>query len=317
MLPSISGNRVATIRRRSAPICPVEIHVPTTVGIRANRCIRPGYASTACRLVAPVDAGIRVASVTPLTVRWRIDVPVLFQRPADLRLAKFLLLRKILARIVRLSVLGYKLRRFHIVRFPIEIENLIVGTQKILGVPMAFQAPCHAVRLGQIHRRHMINGAVATETTNAAIHVRRVIVINVIDGAIDPHPLHRVTRFPARPHRLQFRIIFLHLCMAIHAGLGVRHIRLGRHFHKAVAIPAIHSQLRDVDVMRKGHRLDRFVTNLCVLWRRIIPSRCGQSTDRNDAADHQFERYPVGPAWKEVGHGMSGKCGSAGHHQPP
>jgi hypothetical protein len=30
-------------------------------------------------------------------------------------------------------------------------------------VPMAFEAPRHAVRLGQIHRRHMIDGAVVTE----------------------------------------------------------------------------------------------------------------------------------------------------------
>ena len=213
--------------------------------------------------------------------------------------------------------LRHKFRWFHIVRFPIEVENLIVGPQKIFGVPMAFQAPRHAMRLGQIHRRHMIDRTVATETTDAAVHVSRVIVINVVDGAIDPYPLHRVTRFPARPHRLQFRIIFLHLCMAIHAGLGVRHIGLGRHFHKAVTVAAIHSQLRNVDVVRKRHRLDRFIANLCVLWRRVIPGRRAQSADRNDAADHQFQRYPVGPAWKEVGHGISRKCGSGGHHQPP
>ncbi len=151
---------------------------------------------------------------------------------------------------------------------------------------MAIEAPRHAMRFGQIHRRHMIDGAVATETTNAAIHVRRVIVINVIDGTIDPHPLHRVTGFPTRPHRLQFRIVFLHLCMAIHAGLSVRHIGLCRHFHKAVTIATIHSQLRNVDVVRERHWLDRFVANLRVLWRRVIPGRCGQSTDRNDAADH-------------------------------
>ena len=100
------------------------------------------------RLVAPVDAGIRVSSVAPLTVRRRIDVPALFQRPADLCLAEFLLLRKILARILRLSVFRNKFRRFHIVRFPIEIENLIFRPQKIFRVPMAFEAPRHAVRLG-------------------------------------------------------------------------------------------------------------------------------------------------------------------------
>ena len=163
----------------------------------------------------------------------------------------------------------------------------------------------------------MIDGAVTTETTDAAVHVRRVIVINVIDSAIDPYPLHWVTRFPTRPHRLQFRIILLHLRMTVHARLGVRHVGLCRHFHKAVTIAAIHSQLRHMNVVRKRHRLNRFVADLCVLWRHVIPGCRGQSTDRNDTADHQFERYPVGPAWKEVGHGISRKCGSAGQHQPP
>src|SRR5207237_8037690 len=87
---------------------------------------------------------------------------------------------------IRLLSLRQTYLLFHIARFPIEIENLIVGPKKILGVPMAIEAPGHAMRLGQIDRRHMVDGAVATETTNAAIHVCRMIVINVIDGAVDP-----------------------------------------------------------------------------------------------------------------------------------
>ena len=105
--------------------------------------------------------------------------------------------------------------------------------------------------------------------------------------------------------------------MAIHAGLSVRHIGLGRHFNKAVAIAAIHSQLSHVDVVRKRHWLDRFVADLCVLRRCVIPGCRRQSADCNDAADYQFERYPISPAWKEVGHGISRKCGSAGQRQPP
>jgi len=38
-----------------------------------------------------------------------------------------------------------------------------------------------------------------------------------------------------------------------------------------------------VDVVRKRHWLDRFVANFCVLWRRVIPGRRAQSTDRNTA----------------------------------
>ena len=107
---------------------------------------------------------------------------------------------------LRLPVLRDKLRRFHIVRFPIEIENLIVRPQKILGVPMAIEAPRHAVRLGRCeHRRHMIDRAVATETAYAPVHMRRVVVINVIDRAIEPHPLDGLPALPALLYRLQLR----------------------------------------------------------------------------------------------------------------
>lgn len=194
---------------------------------------------------------------------------------------------------MRLPVHRHKFRRFHIVRFPIQVENLIFGPQKILGMPMAIETPRHAMRFRKIHGRHMIDRTVTTEATNAAVHVRRVIVINVIDSAIDPYPFHRVACFPARPNRLQFRIIFLYLCVAIHAGLGVRHVGLGRHFHKAVTIATIHSQLRDVYIVRKRHRLDRLIADLRVLRRRIIPGRRRQSTGGNDATDQQFDRYPV------------------------
>ena len=217
---------------------------------------------------------------------------------------------------MRLSVLRHKLRRFHIVWFPIKIENLILRPQKIRRISVALEAPRHAMGLRQVYRRHMIDRAVTTETANAAVHVRRVIVVNVIDSAIDPHPLDRVLRFPALPHRFQLRIIFLYLRVAIHAGLSVRHIGMRRHFDKAVTIAAIHSQLGHMDVVWKRDWLDWFVTNFRVLRRPIIPGRRRQTTDHNDGTEEQFKRYPVGPAWKEVGHGKSGKRGAAGQNPP-
>src|SRR5437867_6513780 len=141
------------------------------------------------------------SSVAPLAICWRSNLPALFQRLADLRLGELLLLRKIFARVARLTVLGDKLRRLNVLRFPIEIENLIIRPQIILGVPMAIQAPRHAVWLGDINHRHVIDGSVATETADAPIHVRRVVVINVIDRAIEPYPLDWLTAFPALLHR--------------------------------------------------------------------------------------------------------------------
>ena len=156
--------------------------------------------------------------------------------------------------------------------------------------------------LAMIHCRHVIDWTVTTETADASVHMRRVIVINVIDRAMDPHPIDRLPAIPALPHRLKFRIVFLHLRMAIHAGLRVWHIRLRCHLHKAVTIPAIHSELRDVNIVRKRHWLDRLVADFRVFWRRVIPRRCGQSADDHNAADQELERQPIRPAWKKICH---------------
>src|SRR4029077_1450087 len=174
------------------------------------------------------------SSVAPLAICWRRNLPALFQRLADLGLGELLLLRKIFTRVARLTKLRDKLRRLNVLRFPIEIENLIVRPQIIFGVPMAIQAPRHAVGLGDVNHRHVIDRAVATETADAPVHVRRVVVINVIDCAIKPHPLYGLTALPALLDRLQLGIVFCHLRMAIHACRSVGYVRLRGHFRRAI-----------------------------------------------------------------------------------
>ncbi len=243
------------------------------------------------------------SSVAPLAISWWSNLPALFQRLADLGLAELLLLRKIFTRVAWLTVFRDKLRRLNVLRFPIEIENLIVRPQIILGVAMAIQTPRHAVGLGDVNRRHVTDWSVATETADAPIHVRRVVVINVIDRAIQPHPLDWFTAFPALLHRLQLGIVFCHLRMAVHACRCVGHVRVRGHFHETVTIPAIHPQLGYVNIVRKRHRLDRLISNFCVLRCGVIPCGPSQSTCNYNQADEQLDRYPIRPAWKEIGHG--------------
>ena len=111
------------------------------------------------------------SSVAPLAICWRSNLPALFQRLADLGLGELLLLRKIFTCVTWLTVLRDKLRRLNVLRFPIEIENLIVRPQIIFGVPMAIQAPRHAVGLGDVNHRHVIDISMATETADAPVHV--------------------------------------------------------------------------------------------------------------------------------------------------
>src|SRR5262249_2460995 len=135
MRPSISQNRAATIRRHSVPPRLREIHVLTIDETQACHSAHPGCANILCRWMARVDDGKRVSSVAPLAIRWRSNLPALFQRLADLGLAELLLLRKIFTRVGWLTVFCDKLCRLNVLRFPIEIENLIIRPQIILRTP--------------------------------------------------------------------------------------------------------------------------------------------------------------------------------------
>jgi hypothetical protein len=241
--------------------------------------------------------------MAPLAIcRW-IDFPALFQRLADLALCELFLFREILIRIVCLTIFRDKLRRLNIVRFPIEIENLIFRPQVIFGVAVAIQTPRHAVWLGDVNRRHVIHWTMATEATDATVHVRRVIVINVINRAIEPHPFDGLTALPALLHRLKLWIVLCHLRVAVHARLRVRHIGLRGDFYEAVTVTTIHTELCHVNIVRKRYRLGRLVTDFGIFRRGVIPRGSGQATNNHNRADDHLDRYPIRPAWKEIGHG--------------
>src|SRR5947207_15728115 len=91
------------------------------------------------------------SSVAPLAICWRSNLPALLQRLADLGLGELLLIRKIFTRVAWLTVFRDKIPRLNVLRFPIEIENLIVRPQIIFRVTVAIQTPGHAVRLGDVN----------------------------------------------------------------------------------------------------------------------------------------------------------------------
>ena len=181
---------------------------------------------------------------------------------------------------------------------------------------MAIEAPRHTHRLCVIHHRHVIHLTVANGTADPAIHMRGVIVENVIGQAMNPDPLHRLPSFPARAHRLELRIVLLHLLMTRHACLRVRHIRVRRGFNKAVAITTIHPELGHVDIVRERHRLDRLVANFGVFRRDVIPGPGRQSADNHECGDGDFERQPICPARKKVRHKKSADSISPDHLPP-
>ena len=207
----------------------------------------------------------------------------MFQRSFKVRpislLRQFVLLRPVIGRVLGLAVFRDELGRLFPIGFPIEIRDLVFGAEEILRMPMAFEAPRHAVRLGMPHHRHVIDLAVAARATDPAVHVGGVIVINVIRRAMELHPLDRLPGFPAGPHRFQFRIILLDLGVAVHAGLGIGQIRMGGDVDEAVAIPAIHPELGHVNIMGERHWLDGLITDAGILRRDVIPGAGGQAAN--------------------------------------
>src|ERR1700719_3247947 len=119
---------------------------------------------------------------------------------------------------------------------------------------------------------------------------------------MDPDPVDRPPVFPTLADRLEFRVVLLHLGVAVHAKLGVRDIRMRRDFNEAVAVTAIHSELADVDVVGERHRLDRLVADLGVFRCNVIPSGGGQTADNQKAGYRHLKWQPVTPAWKEIRH---------------
>src|SRR6266487_1776468 len=79
-----------------------------------------------------------------------------------------------------------------------------------------------------------------------------------------------------------------------------------RHFDKAVAIAAIHSELSHVNVVRKRHRLDRLITDTGIFWRDVVPRGRTQAARDQDAGDRHLQWQPIAPAWKEICHKISG-----------
>lgn len=91
-------------------------------------------------------------------------------------------------------------------------------------MPVTFQTPRHAVWLSLVNHRHMIDLAVTAEAANAAIHMRGVIVKNVIGRAMYLDPLDWLAYFPTRAYWLELRVVLLDLRVAIHTRLRVRQI---------------------------------------------------------------------------------------------
>ena len=67
---------------------------------------------------------------------------------------------------------------------------------------MAIQTPPHAQRFRLINTLHLVDSAMAFNTTHPMRHVGLMAEINVLGKIVNLDPLHRLARRPAIPDRL-------------------------------------------------------------------------------------------------------------------
>ena len=90
--------------------------------------------------------------------------------------------------------------------------------------------------------------------------------------------------------------------MAVYTGLSVGKIGVGCDFDKAVAVAAIHAKLFHVEGMGERDRLVGLIAHSAVFRGEIIPDSESDGGTRNQAANKQLERKPIGPSGKEIRH---------------
>lgn len=108
----------------------------------------------------------------------------------------------------------------------VEIEDLFERSDVFFGSTVALKTPAHGVAFGLIDDLHFVDIAVATLTRDSAVHVGRVIEVNVIRRFVDADPLDRFAivsgkgRIHGTVKRGELRTVPLDVLVAIPAGIG-------------------------------------------------------------------------------------------------
>ena len=141
---------------------------------------------------------------------------------------------------------------------------------------MAVEAPAHAEGRHLRDRFHLVDAAVAGDAADSRRDMRVVGEMGVVGQLVDANPAHRPAAGGAVANRCELLAVPLHDLMAVHAGLGGRHVRDGRNLDRGVAVSAIETKLADVELVAVGDGLNRTVAHICVP-RGKAGTRCPRS----------------------------------------
>lgn len=200
--------------------------------------------------------------------------------------------------------------RFDFGRFPrhVQLSHHLRVADVGCRIAVALKTPLHRQWFYLFDHFHLVDPAVAGNTTYTASNMDAVVEVNEIGKIVDPFPQHGLVGLEAQPDRFK-RGFFgvnhakvttglpdaLHefargtiTAVAIAAGRRWRNRRMAGSFDRVMAVPTIHLQLSRVQFVTERNRLKRAVADIDYLWmsgrkktRRKV-ARDGQS-----GPDHQ------------------------------
>jgi len=186
--------------------------------------------------------------------------------------------------------------------FPIQIRHLVKRAEMIFRSAVALQAPTHAVGFGVVDDFHVVNVPMASDATDATIHVHRMIEVDVVGSFMNSDPRNRIAGLPRLAYGSKFRALGFDLSVAVHAGLGGWNIGVGGFFNSRMAVATVHSKLIHMEGVIESHGLGGLITDSCVFWGKIV-GHPRDNAGRNDGeTDQDFDRQPVAKAGKYIGH---------------
>ncbi len=164
------------------------------------------------------------------------------------------------------------------------------------------QAKRHGEGFGVVHLIHLIDASMALDATDAPVDMDRVIEEHKIRQPVDLDPGDRLSGCGTFTHEGQPGVVFQNLDMTVHTRAGGGDVQIPGFVLPIVAIPAIQTDLANMQRMGKAHWLNRLVTDASILRCEIVPKASHHSRADQQGTDEDHPRQPIGPFWKNRGH---------------
>ena len=159
---------------------------------------------------------------------------------------------------------------------------------------MAVETPAHAEGHHLRDSIHLVDAAVTADAADSCRHVGPVREIRKVGKLVDTNPAHRPAALGAVPNRRERLAVLLHGQMAVHARLRGWNIGDIRRLDRGVTVPAVETELADVEPVAIRDRLSRPVAHVCVPRRKVVPDAGGRERRTEDDRDggDDWERVP-------------------------